>query len=240
MKKFYALFIISFFIFQSERTFSQVFSLYAPDTVIYGAPIAGNDLACDGNSIVNHTANPVLLDVIRVQDVDIAGSGWQSSFCLDLNCYAPFVDSVQFTLQPNDSSLLIPHFGVTATPDSQTVYFKIKQVAAPNLTVYQRFHGITQNGFGVHEQSTYSADVNIYPSPILAGNDFNLNVGNVKSKSKELSLVVYNIYGSAVKTILYVKEGNNIMSLDFAAGMYSYSLISGGARIHSGKITVIR
>jgi hypothetical protein len=240
MKKLYSLVIAFLLIIISERSFSQAFKLYAPDTIVYGPVIAFNDISCDGDFIVNLTANSVLLDVIRVQDVDIAGSGWASSFCLDQNCFAPMVDSVQFTLLPNDSSLLIPHFSTSATADSQTVYFKIKQVASPNLTVYQRFHGVTQTNFAVHEHSAYSANVNIYPAPIVSGSNFNMNITNVKSKSKEIGLVVYNIYGSVVKTIADVKEGNNSLSLDLASGMYSYSLISGGSTIHSGKISVIK
>ena len=240
MKKLYSLIAACSLLFIGGNSFSQSYSMYAPDTVVYGPPIAGNDIACEGNSIVNHTANSIILDVIRVQDVDIAGSGWYSSFCLDQNCFAPFMDSVRFTLMPNDSSLLIPHFNTSATPDSQTVYFKIKEVSAPNLTVYQRFHGVTQQGFGVNEEFVYSANVNVYPSPIISGNEFSMNITNVKSKTKHISLVIYNIYGSVIRTIEDIKEGNNTLSLDLSAGMYSYSLISGNARVHSGKITVIR
>ena len=239
MKKLYTLFTICLSLFLNERTFSQTFSLYAPDTVVYG-PANGSDLPCDGNSIVNHTANSIVMDVVRLQDVDIAGTGWASSFCLDLNCFAPFVDSSRFTLLGNDSTLFIPHFIPTSTPDSQTVYFKFKMVSSPNTTYYQSFHGVTQLNFGVNEAAAYRADVKIYPSPVTAGSDFNMNVSKVISKTENLSLVIYNMYGSEVRTIYNLAEGNNTLNLTLATGIYSYSLTAGDVRIHSGKMTVIR
>ena len=239
MKKLYSVFIVAFFIFLGGRSFSQSFSVYAPDTVIYGPAVAG-DLPCEGNSIINNTSSGILMDVVRLQDVDIAGSGWTSSFCLDQNCFAPTVDSSRFTLLPNDSTLFIPHFGVTSTPDSQTVYFKFKMVVAPNTTVYKYFHGVTQLDFAVNEQTAYRARVKMYPSPVAAGSDFNMNISNVKVQSNTITLLVYNVYGSEVKKVNGLKEGSNTLNLALAAGIYSYSLLSGVTRIYSGKITVIR
>lgn len=202
----------------------------------YGAPVALGNVKCDPSYIKNLTSGPLTIDVVRLQDVD-AGSGWSSSICLDL-CYFPSVDSVQLTIPPNDSTPLYTIFYITDVPDSQTVYFKVKNVNTPTEVGYQRFHGVTIAGYiGIQEYANL-AHVSIYPSPVVAGNVFNMNITNVKAKSKEYTLLVYNIYGGIVSTIYNMKEGNNALTLQLAPGVYSYNLVSGDTRINSGTFSI--
>ena len=239
MRKIYTIVCLGLLLFQTEGGFAQSsFLFYYPDTVCHHAPVAGGDTSCDGDYILNLTANPLTIDVVRVQDVDIAGSGWTSAFCLDI-CYPDFVDSVRYTIPPNDTVDFIPHFYFTATPDSQTVYFKVKNVGNPTDVTYQHFHGVTQLGFGIHEYANL-ANVNIYPSPIVASNAFNMNITNVKVQKKEFSLIIYNIYGSSLSHVNHLKENNNSLNLDLAAGMYSYSLMAGDQIIRTGKLSIIK
>jgi len=235
MKKLYHLIICSFLLIQSGKTFSQSFTFYVPDTIVYGVPLvdSSTDLY---DSIVNNTANTLSIDVVRVENTTAAG--WQTAFCLDV-CYLPSVDSVRFTLQPNESQPFSFHFYTSATPDSGTALMKIKDVSNPATTVYQRFYAITQLT-SVNELPAKNVNVSIYPSPVVAGNNFSMNIANVKSGSNEITLSVYNIYGSAVKRIAHLKTGNNSLTLDLPAGIYSYSLISGNEKINSGKIAVSR
>ena len=110
MKKIYSLFIFSFLLFLGGVSFAQTFTSTMRDTIVYGPPLAGGDIDCHINNYIrNKTANSMDLDMRRVQDVNLA-TGWQTSFCLDQTCYAPFIDSVRFTLAPNDSAHLIIHF----------------------------------------------------------------------------------------------------------------------------------
>ena len=100
-----------------ERSFSQSsFQFFIHDSIVYDAPKAGGDTSCEGNYVVNKTPNGLTIDVVRVQDVDILGSGWQSAFCLDI-CYVPTVDSMRYTIPANGTVDFIPHFYYTATPD---------------------------------------------------------------------------------------------------------------------------
>lgn len=224
-------------VFEGTLSFSQSFEFYTPDTAVYGDTLAGGDLVIDGDYILNKTSNNLTIDVVRVQDVDIANSGWSSAMCLDL-CYFPTVDSVQYIIPPNDTVPFIPHFYITASPDSQTIYIKIKDANNPTDVLYQRFYGVTIEGYtGIHEYANL-ANVSVYPSPAVSGHALNMNITNAKIKNKEFTLVVYNIHGGIVSTIHGMKEGNNALNLNLASGMYSYNLVSGDVRINSGIFSI--
>ena len=240
MKKIYAILGMSFLLIQGGRSFAQTtFQLFAPDTVAYSDTVSWGDIELhDGNYLKNKTANDITFDVVRVQNV---GGTWTSAFCLNV-CFADFIDSVQYTLPANDSIAFIPHFYIDATPDSQSIYMKFKNVNVPTDVVYQRFYGITKIGYGagVHEAATNLSNVSVYPSPVVAGNDFNMNVTNVKAQSTEFSLVVYNMYGSVVATVNNLKENNNTLNLNLATGIYTYSLLAGNTRINTGEFSVVK
>ena len=232
MKKLYTLIIASPLLF-SLNSFSQSLTRTMPDTVVVG-PVS-DDLEClNGDTLYNTTPNNLDIDVVRVQDVT-AGT-WLTAFCLDV-CYPPSKDSSRFTMQPNQHQGLVIHFYTDATPTSDYCVFKFKNVNSPSNTYYQKFYATSQLAFGIHEANANTANVNIYPSPVIAGDVFSMNISNVKNVGKEISIIVYDIYGNAVnKTTVY--QGTNFMNLDLPAGIYSYSLISGNDKINSGKIAV--
>ena len=238
MKKLLPLFIFSASFFKTELSFSQSFTVSAPDTIVYLAPAAGKDTSLEANSITNTTPNALPVDVLRIQD-DTLTPGWTSSFCL-VSCYPPYVDSVRYIIPANQTIPLMVHFKVTATPDSGTVVMQVKLPGTTAGSFTHRFYCVTQIGFGVNEESAYRATVNIFPSPVLSGNNFNINISNVKIKSKEISLVIYDILGSAMRTVHELKEGNNTLNVDLAAGIYSYRLLSGSTEIHSGKLSIVK
>lgn len=236
MRNIYSLLFLSLFISAATDSFSQLITVTFPDTVVYGPPVAGGDIECnEGDTIYNNTASTIDIDVVRLEDV--AAAGWTSAFCLDL-CYAPFVDSVRYNLPPGLHQSLIIHFYTTATADSASVYYRIKNVNVPTNTFYQRFYGITQDGFGIKEYG-YTARVSVFPSPVIAGNDFCMRVSDVKNAGASITMVVYDLAGNAVYHT-GVKQGINFMSIDLPSGLYSYSLISDNERIYSGKIGIAR
>ena len=238
MKKFYTTIGLAFLLFQSESSFSQTsFKFKVVDTLVYGDTLTAGDLEIDWNYILNKTSNPVTIDAVRIANVS---GTWTSAFCLDV-CYAPFIDSVRYTIPANDSVPYIPHFYIDATPDSQFVKMKIKNANVPTDVAYQRFFCVTKIGYGagMHEYANL-ANVSLYPSPVVANSDFNLNITNVKVQSKEFSLAIYNIDGRKVSTINNLKENNNTLNLGLAAGMYSYSLIAGDQTLNAGTFTVVK
>ncbi len=238
MKKIYSLAVVCSLICMGGRSFSQSFTFANTDTTVCGA-YNNIDLECyNGDYIKNNTSNPITVDVVRVLN-DTATAGWTSAFCLNGNCYAPFKDSVRTTI-PGDSTvgIIIHFYPDTVTPGCGIVRYSVRDANNPATVAYQTYHACN-TCTGVNELSLYSADVNMYPSPVTAGSNFSMNITNVISKSRNISLVVFSIYGSVVRT-LDVKEGNNTLNLDLSPGIYSYSLISDNDRLHSGRIPVIR
>ena len=239
MKKLFLFVLAALFLSQSERALSQSLSVDFPDTLVYGPAVAGSSLPCwSGDWVTNRTASSVDVDVVRLMD-DVATPGWTSAFCFKA-CQQPTTDSIRCTLFPYDSVNMAVHLIITSLPDSGTVMMKIKNVSNPSETYVQRFHGVSQLDFGVHDQNANAVRVNIFPSPAIAGTEFNMNIANVKTRSGDLSLELCNIYGNIVTTFQGLKEGGNRLFADVAAGIYSYRLMSGNSTIHSGKLAVIR
>ena len=226
----------SLLLLQAYQVSAQWLTAAFPDTLVYGEPVAGSDLSCwNGNWVKNTSGAALTVDVIRIQD-DVSTPGWTSSFCFYF-CQQPTIDSFQYTMPKNDSVNMAVHLIITASPDSGTVIMKLKNAADPSQYIIQRFHGVSEFGAGVNEFGR-SAQVSIYPSPVISGNEFSVNITNIKNT--ELSLRVSNIYGSVVKTINNLKAGSNTLSLDLAAGIYSYSLFSENTPINSGKFPVVK
>ena len=241
MKKLYTILACGFLCFQTGKSFSQAsFEFHVVDSTVYGDTLSLGDLECFGGYIRNKTANAITIDVVRVQNVNLA-TGWESYFCTNNQCYASFVDSVRFNLAAYDTTEFLPHFGTTATPDSQTVFFSVRNSNVPTDVDHKRFHGVTKIGYGLGMFEHASlANVNIYPSPLMSGTDFNINISSVNVATTNFSLIVYTMYGGIAKMITGLQEGNNTLNLDLAAGMYSYRLISGNTVIHTGEIAVVR
>jgi hypothetical protein len=235
MKKIQVIAFLLIILGGTEKLFSQSFSFVPIDTLKYEAP--EGYIGMSGN-VINNTSDTVLIDVVRVKNATstAGGTDWTTYFCID-QCFPPTVDSVRYGLPPGNTYLIVD-METSITPDSQTVYMKIKDVATPSTTVYQMFHGITQVGFGIHEYANL-ANVSVYPCPVVAGNTFSMDITNLKIPDKEISLLVYDIYGSRVAILPDLRSGHNTLTLDLAAGMYSYRLISGDTSINSGTISVI-
>lgn len=235
MKKYYPLLLISLF-FSTQKLFAQTFTYLQTDTIEYGAP--GTEIICSAE-LRNATTSTISMRVTRIADVMGAAPNWTSAFCMDL-CYPPTVDSILFSFDPDTVVYFTFHFYTDTIPDSATAVMRWRNTAMPSNTFIQRFYGITQNGFGVNNISENTARVNIYPMPIVSGSVFSMNISNIKSTGNTLSLLVYDIYGNLVSEIGRVVPGINFMQLDLSAGVYSYALIAGGAKINSGKLIIVR
>ncbi|MBI4929482.1 MAG: T9SS type A sorting domain-containing protein [Bacteroidetes bacterium] len=235
MKKLYSLAAL-FLVLPGGESFSQTYSYSPLDTMKYGA--IGVEIICSA-TLINNTANAINLQVTRDQDVMADAPNWYSAFCMD-QCYLPATDTVNYTFLPMDTVNFTFHFHPEneVAPDSAVAIMKWKNKAIPSNTFTQRFYGITQTGFGVNEMPAASANVSIYPMPVVSNELFTMSVSNVK-QAKTISLVVYNMLGSVVSASDVI-AGINFMNLDLPAGIYSYSLVSDNAKLISGKLVVSR
>lgn len=226
-------------VFFYVQSFGQTVFTYTPiDTIEYGAPntTPGAELVCSAR-FLNTTANAISMRVTREKNVMGDAPNWTSAFCMKV-CYLSTTDSVNFTFNPMDTVNFTFHFYINLEPlpDSACAIMKWKNNSTGSA-IFQKLYGITQAGFAVNDLSAPAANVSIYPMPISAGNDFSMNISNVQSKSKNLSLAVNDIFGNRVKTTSVV-EGINFMNFDLPGGVYSYSLISENATLNSGKLVV--
>ena len=236
MNKIPSLIIFSLFLFAGEKSFSQTFSFINHDTLRYGSPSTTIAFSI-GNSIINNTASPLALEVVRVQN-DNGTPGWASSFCLTSTCYNPTVDSVPFTLQANSSAGINIDFYPSSTPDSGTVLMKVKDVNNPSNVAYQRYHAYTLTS-GVNEIADNNVEVKIYPSPVLSGKSFSLNIASVNNHSNNFSLDVYDILGNAVSKFSALNTGDNSIAMSIPQGIYFFKLFSENQQVSSGKIIVV-
>ena len=233
MKKIYTLLFALTFLF-CGKSFSQTFTYTPTDTIEYGA--IGSELLCTA-TLLNNTATAISMRVTREQNVMGDAPNWTSAFCMKV-CYFDATDSVNFTFNAMDTVNFLLHIKTVneTNPDSATVVMKWKNVNNTSNTFFQRFYGITQNGFSVNELSNHSAEAHIYPMPVVSGEVFTLGVSNVKSQ-KAISLVVHNMFGEIVSTSNVI-AGINFMILNLPFGVYSYSLITENVVINSGKIVM--
>ena len=232
MKKIYSFFIIPLLLIGSI-SFAQTFSYTKIDTAKYGP--AGDELICFSR-IVNSTLDTISMRVTREQNVMGDAPTWTSAFCTYL-CYFPTKDSVTERFLPMDTINFSFHFYTTSTPGHATGKMKFRNMDDLSNTFSVAFFGSTDGTqAGVNNLSGNSASVSIYPMPIVSGNVFSLNVVSAKPENK-ISLVFYNIFGSAVAASNVI-TGINLMSLDLPAGVYSYSLLSEGIPLNSGKLVV--
>ena len=237
MKKNYTILSITCLLFYSVRSFSQSFTVAFPDTVAYGEAVTGAALSCwVNNYVTNHSGASIDIDIVRVQD-DCATPGWTSAFCFKA-CQSPDIDSLRSVLSNNDSVNMAVHLIVTNIPDSGTVLMKLKNVSNPSNIIYQRFYGVSRLASAVSQEAEKKTSVKIYPSPVLPGRDFSMYIANVQNTSNEITLVVYNIYGSRMRNANNLRDGINTLSFDLPAGIYSYTLTQGAIKFYSGKLIV--
>lgn len=232
MKKLY--FLIGFsLLLIGEKSFSQTFSFTQTDLAQYGTP--GTELICTSR-LINSTANSISMRVTREQNVMNEAPTWTSAFCMDV-CYTPSTDSVNYTFQPMDTVNFTFHFYTSSTPDHATAIMKFKNVNNSSNTFWSSYFGSTDGSFaGLNNLSDNSVSVSIYPMPLATGDIFGMNISNLKN-DRAISFIVYNILGNEVSKSNVI-SGINFMNLNLTGGIYSYSLISEGNRIYSGKIVV--
>jgi hypothetical protein len=232
MKKIYTILSLCLLL-AGGNSFAQTFSYTKIDTAKYGNP--GDELIFH-SQLINSTASTLTLRVTRQQDVMPEAPTWSSAFCMDV-CYLPSTDSVTYSFLTMDTVDFTFHMYTSSTADHATAKMRWKNTATPSNTFNQDFFGSTDGSFaGVNELSDNSANVSIYPMPVRANDVFAMNISNVRTNSP-VSMVIYNMFGSVVST-KNVISGMNLMNVDLPSGLYSYTLISAGAVIHSGKIAV--
>jgi hypothetical protein len=92
---------------------------------------------------------------------------------------------------------------------------------------------------GVNEIADNNVDVKIYPSPVLSGKSFSLNIASVNNHSNNFSLDVYDILGNAASKFSALNTGNNSIAINVPQGIYFFKLVSETQQVSSGKIIVV-
>ena len=235
MKKIYTLIIFSFFLFSSEKSFSQAFTIVMPDTCDVG------DTSTDVevyklDSIMNDTTISLSIEVVRVQNVTTPG--WKTEFCMNGTCYLPTTDSVHFTFQPHQHDGFIMHFITSSIPVSGTVLMAFRNLTPPTKTIYKHFcvNSIT----GVNELDAQNVSVKISPNPITSGSVFSINISSKQNSTTSFSLSVYDIIGNIVSKYSNLNNGNNLISLNTSQGIYFYKLVSDNQQVSAGKLIVVQ
>ena len=213
---------------------AQTFTFTCADSVAYGVP--GSGLYSNG---IIHNTTPVgyYVDVIRV--VNDTAPKWQTAFCLD-GCYPPTVDSARFYLLPDTIQYFVIDFFTDTLPDTSTVLMKFKNVSVPSNVVYQKYTGIADPFAGLNELAEKNISVHVFPSPVLKGEQLCVRIADKSARSNNYSLFVYDLCGRGVSRLDGLSNGSNYFSLNLPQGLYVYSLSGNNARIHSGRITVLR
>jgi hypothetical protein len=235
MKNIFYLPAVLLSVFYASFSSAQSFIVSFPDTIAYGPAMAGTALTCWTNDLVtNISGDSLVIDIIRVED-DTATPGWSSAFCFQA-CQAPFIDSLRATMAPSEVVNMAAHFIITDIPDSGTILMKIKNVSNPADVIYQRFYGISQSSTGISEPVDFKKDVKVYPLPMQCGKDFSMFISTDKFHFNDISLSVYNIYGSKLTCINNLNSGLNTLNFNFPSGAYFFSITSKGKIIGSGKL----
>jgi len=231
MKQKYSLFSLTLFL-MSTTLFSQTFYITKVDTVMYDVP--GAEIVFN-TKIINTTSSTIYMRVTREQDVIPEAPTWTSAFCMDV-CYTPTTDSVSYTFKPMDTVGFTLHMYTTSTPDHANSIMKWRNINNSSNTFYCSYFGSTDGTLAGINKNDNSANISIYPMPIVSGEIFSFNASNIKDK-KNMSLEIFNTLGCLVNKSNII-EGINFMSLDLSSGIYSYRLISGNTQINSGKILI--
>lgn len=227
--------LLSLALLSGHAVQAQSFSVSFPDTIVYGAAIDSSTLSCWNNDYVtNISENPVVLDVVRVQN-DTGTPGWTSSFCFQF-CSLPNVDSIRATLQPNEAVNIAMHFHVTGIPDTGTVVMMYRNVNDTSEVYYQRFYAITTPASIGPSVNSNAGQVTCYPLPAIPQQEFTMNLSGEKFAGQTITLSVFDLSGRKIISQSGLHEGNNSLMLDVPAGVYTYSLSGSHGVVHTGRL----
>lgn len=235
MKKLFLLIFIGLLLVPS--LYSQGFQFYRiSPSIVYGDTSAFNVVST--KAILKNTSSTAKsFKLVRIIN-ELPGPTWTTQLCGGGTCYAPSADTIPprnappLTLDPQQVDTIIIYFG-GSTPGIGRVVLKAYIDGTPGQFLSDTFRvGLTVS---VKKVSTvvegYELGQN-YPNPFNPNTTISFSI----SKKESVSLVLYDIRGNEVATLI----GGAVMD----AGKYNYELDAGILGISSGvyfyKITTER
>lgn len=234
MKKYYTLvFILSLF---SVKAFTQSFSLQNLNNVLQAD---ASSFQIEGTvDVLNNSSSAK--DVMMYRVINILAPGHESSFCWGLNCYGAATDTSTYpeSMAPGSTSLARADLRPYNFPGLSRVTYCWYDLLNPSDTVCLEFtYDVTT--VGIHEVYNSKTDFITRPHPNPA-DDNAMIVYHVLNRNADSRIVVYNVIGSKIQEVKLdnSKQDVKINTSLFQAGVYYYSLISGGKVVGTNKLIV--
>jgi len=225
-------FVLIIALFFTCEVSAQSFSFTTEHTSI--SDTLGQEIVFDF-LLTNISQDTIIVFIKRSQNV--LPAGWDCSLCFDINCFAPFVDSVATT----------PDFGSEPIPPGDTVDFSVHIISGVNSgTAYVNlFAGnLTDRNDTMSVYLTASAPLVGINEPVSSVGSFRLlqnypnpfnpstNIVFEIDKQSIINLDVYNINGEKVASAASGEYAPGIYSIPFNAeglssGIYLVRLNSG-------------
>ncbi len=211
-------------------SFSQTFTWDVGDTVAYANP---GDYYEFHTHLMNNTANPIVLQVVRISNQ--IPSGWQTSMCTSSGCLPPFVDSTTISIPGGGVDSLLIDFLTDATPAVGTVTMKVENLANPSEYYIHDFTLSTGPSDIQYKPELVSGKFRLlpnYPNPFNPSTTIPFEVGGTGLQKTTLS--IYNIIGQRLLTLVdeelapgYYEvqwDGKDRFGRHLPSGIYFYEL----------------
>lgn len=218
----------------SSLVYSQDFSISVENNILVDT--LGSEIIFDIVLKNNSSSNNLSVSIIRTE-IYLPDS-WSSSLCFD-NCFAPFIDSLS-TSEDFGSSPLSP--GESRTISLHVFPLQDHATAVISLRLYNE-NNISEEYIVDFEASTIANSVDEngmelsfnleqnYPNPFNPSTTINYTIPvNNSGDLTFVSLKVYNILGSEIKTLVsnYQRSGKYSIKFDaqqnLSSGVYFYKL----------------
>ena len=235
-------FIILLFIFL-DTAFSQDLDVVVHRTYIDST--IGSEIVFDIDVI---NISQVQQTVFEVRTINDLPQNWYSSLCFGQNCFADWLDSVATTppfgdpVEPDDT--LITSLHVTALQDDGTANVQVQVGTFLNPTDRITLDFIaTTIPVLIDDEKTVIIDYYLhqnYPNPFNPSTKINFGL----TKAGHVEMIVYNILGNKVATLLngYKEAGNHSTRFNgsnLGRGVYFYKIVSDGF-IQTRKMMLVK
>jgi hypothetical protein len=199
------------------------FSLNVLNSMITGTP---GDLLYDYVNIVNTSTAVTGIKIKKIQKA--LPVGWETAFCADI-CYGIMEDSIEVSVDPNDTLKFSLDFFTGAVPDSGSVKVGFKNTVKQNNAFSLWLRASTlPNTVGIKNPGPEERkSFELYPNPAT-------DKLNIHSSTFPFEISVYDIYG---REIYKTYETYEINVKNWPAGIYFVKL---NGVLNSKKIVVIK
>ncbi|HKR05738.1 MAG TPA: T9SS type A sorting domain-containing protein [Bacteroidia bacterium] len=234
MKKIYTLLLIASLF--SVKMNAQSLSLQSLNNVLQGdASVYQYEGTVDVVNISSSTKNVMMYRLIN----DLA-PGHESLFCWGVNCYAPITDTSFYpeVMPAGSISLGRADLRTYFIPGFSKVTYCWYDMANPSDSVCLEFtYNILPTGINEIANATTDFISLPYPNPADGATSIAYHLVNQNNASK---IIFYNVIGSKILEVKLddSKQSIQVNTSSFQAGVYYYSLISGGKAISTNKLIV--